>query len=156
MLKRLNGRVGAERQSVLGTAGADVTGGLATLEAWLEPWLSGQPFGGARMVLDVPAKVVLEGLACGQLCDDGVFDGLPGAGRMAGFAVQIHPEAVLRGCLIDFDRDDARLHLDTIDIPGGMDKWPLLRSVVRVIPRDERPDVVEPTSDPQYWRLWWD
>jgi hypothetical protein len=122
--------------------------------AWLEPWLAPPFTNGMRLVLDVPANVVVDRL--GDVPDSGAFDGLPSPLRLGSLAVAVHPEAVMRGMLIDGDRPDARLHLDTIDIPGRPTKWPLLRQVVHIFGRGERPSVIEPTTDPEYWRLWWD
>ncbi len=105
---------------------------------------------------DIPARTVIAGLEAGGVEDTGTFDGLPSTAHLARAALEIDPAAVLRGLLLDNDREDARLHLDTIYVSGDLARHELRAHILRLFERGERPSAVTRAPDGSLWELWWD
>lgn len=137
----------------------DDTGGVtatALLESWLAPYLAAETVAGARRVQGLPAAEALAATSVDPGCDPGTVDGLPGVALLAEAALAVDVHATLSGLLIDADRPDARLHLDTVLVPGDIPVVEVLRGLASVIPEETGLpfDGIERRGD--RIAIWWD
>jgi hypothetical protein len=140
------------------TAVADTGEVSATplLESWLRPYLSAEHRGGARRIDGLPATEAAAALSVDPGCDPGPVDGLPSVAMLAEAAIAAHPDAQLSGRLIDADRPDARLHLDTIHVTDDIELASVLQGLASVIPENLGLDFDTVSRAGGSWHIHWD